>query len=662
MYNDNNYYDDYSYNGGNINRFNLKRVIIIGIIALVIIIIGIIVVNKITNYYNSYEYFEKQMIEKAKNYIVKNNIVISEEIYLDIEKLNMNVKDSCSQISGVFVDRNYNYRAYLVCNDYKTDIIANDETKAKLNGDEVILLAKGINYIEKGVTDNKNVNIQGVVGTEAGVYNLNYIVMNNNQILTSLTRKVVIIDNNYIKSLYPTIVLQGDEVEYIRKGERYVEKGVVANDPVDYNITNKIESNGIVDTNTLGEYEIIYSVTNSRGFTSSIIRKVVVINNFSETLVTATLNTVNATSQDVTITLRVIGNSYDHMLLPDGSISHDKIITYKVSKNDTYYFDSYDQDGKVVTKVVPVKNINKEKPTAVCTAQIYASHAKVNVTSTSNSKISSYNYMANGISSGEQLSTNYKISMNNINKVNVIIKDSLGNTNDITCTLDTTYSYLRDLYVDSKGKNCLEGYICYNQADYKDRNVRFCSSSGENSCGPVSRNGCSVTSFATVISLYQIKNAYGQPYNPEELVVEHFNKICESSCSGSRTAERVALRLGLSASVPYHGIAKNKAIMIDYLKKGYPLLFTSNGESAVYPAGNGHILSILGINEKGEVFLSDPGRTTTTSAKSKKHKVNSWVTIEEIASGAGENAYFQAICPKGMCQGEEKDPGKYQNY
>lgn len=658
MYNDNDYYD-FGYeisnqkNSFSLNNLNLKMKLILGSVFIVILIIGIVVVNKVVNYYDSYQYFEKQMVTKARDYIKNNNIVINDEIYLDASKLSINMKESCSGISGVLVDKNYSYQGYLLCEDYETNIINNDNRKASLNGSSVVLLAKGINYTELGVKEYKNVNIQGQVGNEEGVYNLNYVVIDNNTILANLTRKVIVVDNQYIKTLFPILTLKGNEIEYVQKGNNYTDKGVFASDSIDWDLTSKVKITGNVDVNTTGEYEIIYTVTNSRGYTNNVTRKVVVVNNFSETLITASLSNRNATNQDVTIKLNVIGNKYAYMVLPDGSKSYNKEISYKVSKNDTYNFYSYDTDGKIVTKIIPITNINKEKPKASCNAQIYPSYAKIYVAPYSNSKISTYNYIVNGISSGEQISSSYEAKMKNIDNVNVIIKDSLGNTNEISCTLDESKNYLREIYFDTKnGKNCLEGFTCYNQGDYRNSNVIFCSTDDESSCKIIAQSGCSVTSYATIISGLGVRKADGNPYNPEELVVQHFNEVCSKSCSGTTAAKNVALRLGLSATSHYSGILKHKDVLIDFLKKGYAVLLTV-GDNSVYTSG-GHVMAILGINENGEVFLSDPGTKRTTSAYNNKYKINNWVTIEEIARGAGGTQYFQAICPAGMCTWDRK--------
>ena len=115
MYNDNDYYD-FGYETNNrkskfsFNNLNLKGKLIIGGIFIVILIIGIVIFNKVVNYYDSYQYFEKQMATKARDYIQNNNIVVNDEIYLSASKLGINMKDSCSEISGGLVDKNYHYQ------------------------------------------------------------------------------------------------------------------------------------------------------------------------------------------------------------------------------------------------------------------------------------------------------------------------------------------------------------------------------------------------------------------------------------------------------------------------------------------------------------------------------------------------------------------------
>lgn len=440
MYDDNQY-DDYGYVKQNVNRsfsfknINLKRKLLITGIVLIIIIVIIVIINSVFSYYDSYEYFENKMIEKAQKYVKSNNLIINDEIYLDVSKLNIEPKETCNELSGVFVTKDYNYNAYLSCENYETNVLKNNTNKFSLKGREVTLLAKGIPYIEHGISGNKEYRVQGSVGTEEGIYNLTYLIIDNNAIVETLKRKVIIVDNIYVKSLFPTFTLNGKKVEYVEKGYDYVDKGVVAGDPVDLDITKKVRKEGRVDTNTPGEYDIIYTVTNSRGYTNSITRKVVVVNNFSTTVITAMLSTTNPTNQDVIINLNVIGNNYSYMILPDGSQTYSKEITYKVKENGTYNFFSYDNDNKPITKIVTVNNIDKTKPNAVCMAQVYNNYVDIYVTPYSGKQISGYNYMVNNISSGEIVSTSYKSNITNVKSVSVVIKDTVGNRSTVNCEI-----------------------------------------------------------------------------------------------------------------------------------------------------------------------------------------------------------------------------------
>jgi len=475
MYNED-YYNDYGYDiptksTFSLTNLNLKGKLILGTILLIVVIIISVVIKKTIDYYNSYEYLEKQMIKATQNYIYSNNYIISDEVYLSVDTIGIKIKEDCSKISGVFVDSNYKYQAYLSCDNYQSDVINNDETRASLKGEEVVLLAKGINYVEAGISGNYEIIMQGEVGTEEGVYNLNYFVNQNNIPQVVLKRKVVIIDNSYIKSLFPTVTLKGDNIEYIQKGDRYVEKGVLAGDNVDFDLTSKVKIESNVNTNEVGEYEVSYTVTNSKGYTNRVTRKVVVIDNFSTTIMTAQLNTMTMTNSDVIINIKVIGDNYDYILLPDNTITRSTSINYKVSSNGIYNFVSYDKDGKSSTKIIPINNIDKVKPTGVCNAIVYNDYANIVANPNSGKKISTYQYIVDGISSNPLTSSSYKASINGkVNNVSVLIKDSVGNTNSITCNVTYAdpsignpnikyYTVFNEEYVIPKTKNDLNTFV-----------------------------------------------------------------------------------------------------------------------------------------------------------------------------------------------------------
>lgn len=434
MYNEY-YFEEEQDNNFGFKNINLKGKIIIGGVLLLVLIIAIIIINNVRSYYNSYGYLEKQMVESAKNYISKNNYIISDEVYLRTDTFEFTLNDECNKTSGVFIDSNYNYQAYLSCDTYQSDVINNNNPKISLNGEEVIFLAKGINYQDPGVKGMNEVVINGEVGTEEGVYNLSYFVRQNGALLGVLKRKVVIIDDIYIKSLFPTITLKGEKIVYLQQGSKYIDSGVLAGDSKDFDLSSMVKVDSNIDTNQEGEYEVTYTVTNSRGYTNRITRKVVVVNNFSTTTMVASLNTYNKTNSDVTINIKIIGEDYDYLLLPDKTINKKTDISYVVRDNGTYNFVAFDKDGKSVTKIISVTNIDKEKPTAVCQVFVYKDYSKVFVTPNSGKKISKYNYLVNGVSSGDLVSNNYQTNISDVTSASVIVKDSIGNSSTSVCEI-----------------------------------------------------------------------------------------------------------------------------------------------------------------------------------------------------------------------------------
>lgn len=72
----------------------------------------------------------------------------------------------------------------------------------------------------------------------------------------------------------PTLKLKGKAEIVLKKGEFYKDEGVEVFDNYDKDIKEKVKIDGKVDTSKLGEYEIVYEVTDSNKNTSSISRKV----------------------------------------------------------------------------------------------------------------------------------------------------------------------------------------------------------------------------------------------------------------------------------------------------------------------------------------------------------------------------------------------------
>ncbi len=104
-------------------------------------------------------------------------------------------------------------------------------------------------------------------------------------VLDSSNNKAEVIQDLVYNEEKPIITLNGSNSIYLIIGENYTEYGATATDTCDGNISKNINIVGNVDTNISGEYTITYKVTNSQNKTSSVNRKVYVLDKTNEEVV-----------------------------------------------------------------------------------------------------------------------------------------------------------------------------------------------------------------------------------------------------------------------------------------------------------------------------------------------------------------------------------------
>lgn len=149
-----------------------------------------------------------------------------------------------------------------------------------LNGSNETNLIRGNEYIDPGFTAMDNydgyitnkVVITGTVNSNKnGRYVLTYEVKDSSGNLTTIKRTVNITD-----SASPVIHIKGADPIYLEWPNAYVEPGFTATDIYDGYITNKVSTTGVVDTNKIGQYTLIYSVFNSKNKNAAAKRTVIV--------------------------------------------------------------------------------------------------------------------------------------------------------------------------------------------------------------------------------------------------------------------------------------------------------------------------------------------------------------------------------------------------
>jgi hypothetical protein len=138
-----------------------------------------------------------------------------------------------------------------------------------LNGDSSMTIAQGSTYVDPGATATDNVDgdltSSIVVGdlpdtSDLGEYTITYNVTDSNgNAATQVTRTVNVIED----TTAPVITLNGDSSMTIAQGSTYVDPGATATDNVDGDLS--VDVSGNVDTNTVGEYTILYNVTDEAG-------------------------------------------------------------------------------------------------------------------------------------------------------------------------------------------------------------------------------------------------------------------------------------------------------------------------------------------------------------------------------------------------------------
>lgn len=146
-----------------------------------------------------------------------------------------------------------------------------------LEGAEEISIYQGDSFIEPGYSgrDNKNNDLTDnivvdnqvdsqTIGTYEIIYKLN----------DTTKKRIVNVIEKGVGNIF--IYLLGEDPIILNVGDTYTEPGYSATDSIDSNITDKVQVTDNIDTSKIGTYEVVYTVTNSSGITTSKVRKVVV--------------------------------------------------------------------------------------------------------------------------------------------------------------------------------------------------------------------------------------------------------------------------------------------------------------------------------------------------------------------------------------------------
>ena len=236
-------------------------------------------------------------------------------------------------------------------------------------GVEPASVVLGTPYVDAGAsaTDDVDGNITANIVTGGDVVDVNtlgqYIVTYNvsdaaGNAAVQVTRTVNVVDAGT-----PVITLLGTSPVEIFLGTAYVDAGATATDDVDGDITANIVTVNPVDTNTLGEYNVTYNVSdNASNPAVEVIRTVRVIADNVAPVITL-LGTTPVTLEQGTIYTDAGATALDNV---DGTITANIITVNPVDTNTvgqyTVTYNVSDAAGNAATEVTRTVNVTVPTP------------------------------------------------------------------------------------------------------------------------------------------------------------------------------------------------------------------------------------------------------------------------------------------------------------
>ena len=214
----------------------------------------------------------------------------------------------------------------------KVNVVDTTPPVISLNGETEFKQSYSTDYIEPGFTaidsydgdlsDKVQISKEEINESE---YILNYEVSDSSNNKATLSRKIIIVDD-----IPPVITLNGNSTIYVTLNNKYSEQGAKAVDEKDGDLTERIVTEGNVDTSKTGTYSITYTVSDTKGNQAILTRKIIV---------TTPNNNNNGSS-----------NGVIYLTFDDGptTSSTPKILDILEAKNvkATFFILNYDSEGE----------------------------------------------------------------------------------------------------------------------------------------------------------------------------------------------------------------------------------------------------------------------------------------------------------------------------
>jgi len=195
--------------------------------------------------------------------------------------------------------------------------VSSDKTppEISLNGAATMSHTVGQTFVDPGATaiDAIDGNISVITGGSVDinvpdVYSISYTATDKSGNTATVTRTITVVNSAATDIMAPEITINGSEAVSILLGTTYSDAGAKAIDAVDGAIS--VETNGTVDTETVGIYTIIYTATDNANNIATATRRVTVIDPTSSSDTIKPILTLNGGVSAITLT---IGDTYTEL-------------------------------------------------------------------------------------------------------------------------------------------------------------------------------------------------------------------------------------------------------------------------------------------------------------------------------------------------------------
>ena len=305
-----------------------------------------------------------------------------------------------------------------------------DTTTLTLFGSLNVELEEGSEYIEpgyyaadsKGIIKTDLVIVSGNVDTSTvGTYTITYTIDG-----VKKTRTVNVIEKEEVETESEneviTFELLGEDALTISLNSGYTEPGYTATSSIAGDLKDYVSVSGTIDTSSSGVYTLTYRLTYKDKVYEKI-RTVVVSND-------------NLSIAIIKLTIKVTGDNFSYIKLPDNVLVQTKETTYTVSDNGDYTFIAYSKTGKSYERTIKIDTIDKTAPTGTCNATINNTSTTIKVTAVDAfSKIKSYTYYDNGKIIATSTDKSYVVNRKTSNVITVKVIDNATNERILVCTV-----------------------------------------------------------------------------------------------------------------------------------------------------------------------------------------------------------------------------------